>query len=154
MLRHDVVVHAKWRLEGWPHAAGQCCMDSTSAYLPAFSSVAMNTQTEVRLCRLSMAFSVRPRPIILFGFVFCLSGIGQTVIFLPCGFFFLLLSFFQRSEIGCLPYFHTWCGLSANLGCRSEMCCTRLAEIQDTKMMPKIAVSAPSRNFVGLYLRN
>ena len=23
--------------------------------------------------------------------------------------------------------FHTWCGLSANLECRSEMCCTRLA---------------------------
>ena len=21
---------------------------------------------------------------------------------------------------------YTWCGLSANLGCRSEMCCTRL----------------------------
>ena len=31
------------------------------------------------------------------------------------------------SETGCLPYFHTWCGLSANLECRSEMCCTRLA---------------------------
>jgi len=41
-----------------------------------------------------------------------------------------LLSFFlaysQLSQIGCLPYFYTWCGLSANLGCRSEMCCTRL----------------------------
>jgi len=23
---------------------------------------------------------------------------------------------------------HTWCGLSANLECRSETCCTRLAE--------------------------
>jgi len=28
----------------------------------------------------------------------------------------------------CLPYFYTWCGLSANLECRSEMCCTWLAE--------------------------
>jgi len=28
----------------------------------------------------------------------------------------------------CLPYFHTWCGLSSHLECRSEMCCTRLAE--------------------------
>jgi len=55
-----------------------------------------------------------------------------------CGHFllplwFLLVSFFflaysQPSQIGCLPYFHTWCGLSANLECRSEMCCTRLAE--------------------------
>jgi len=34
----------------------------------------------------------------------------------------------QLSQIGCLPYFHTLCGLSANLGCRSEICCTRLAE--------------------------
>jgi len=25
------------------------------------------------------------------------------------------------------PYFHTWCGLSANLECRSETCCARLA---------------------------
>jgi len=26
-----------------------------------------------------------------------------------------------------IPYFYTWCRLSANLECRSEMCCTRLA---------------------------
>ena len=32
----------------------------------------------------------------------------------------------QQSQIGCLPYFYTWCGLSANLECRSEMCCTLL----------------------------
>jgi len=31
-------------------------------------------------------------------------------------------------QIGCVPYFHTWCGLSANLRCRSKTCCTRLAE--------------------------
>ena len=31
-------------------------------------------------------------------------------------------------QIGCLPYFHTWCGLSANLRCSSETCCTWLAE--------------------------
>ena len=40
-------------------------------------------------------------------------------------FFFLAQS--QRSQIGCLPYFHTWCGPSAYLECRSEMYCTRLA---------------------------
>jgi len=38
--------------------------------------------------------------------------------------FFLFSRLSQRSEIGCLLYFHTWCGLSANLGCRSETCCT------------------------------
>jgi len=50
--------------------------------------------------------------------------------FYPCGFFFLsfFLAYSQQSQIAYLPYFHTWCGLSANLECRSEMCCTRLAE--------------------------
>jgi len=36
-----------------------------------------------------------------------------------------------------IPYFHTWCGLSANLGRRSETCCTRLAEIKDAKNCQK-----------------
>ena len=50
--------------------------------------------------------------------------------------FFLLffLAYSQWSQIGCLPYFRTWCGLSVNLECRSEMCCTRLAKIQDVKI--------------------
>ena len=42
-------------------------------------------------------------------------------------FFFLYFAYSQQSEIGCLPYFHRWCRLRANLECRSEMCCTRLA---------------------------
>jgi len=42
-------------------------------------------------------------------------------------FYLSFLAYSQRSQIGCQPYFHTWCGLSANLGCRSETCCTRLA---------------------------
>jgi len=79
---------------------------------------------------------------------------------LSCGFFFLpfYLSFFlacsQPSQIGCLPYFHTWCGLSANLRCRSETCCTRLAEYTERKKSPKFPICAPSRKPVGLYLRN
>jgi len=75
--------------------------------------------------------------------------------------FLLLLSFSsfflaysQTSQIGCLPYFHTWCGLSVNFECRSDMCCTRLAEIQDVKLRKKIAIWAPSHNFVGLYFCN
>ena len=49
-------------------------------------------------------------------------GIGQTIIFSSCGFFFFSSPILSRR--GCLPYryFHTWCGLSANLGCRSETC--------------------------------
>ena len=67
------------------------------------------------------------------------------IIFLPCGFFYLSFFFYlfflacsKPSQIECLPYFHTWCGLSANLGCRSETCCTRLAENTGRKKSPKI----------------
>ena len=65
-----------------------------------------------------------------------------------CSFFFFpcLISAPQRSEIGCLPYFHThtWCGLSANLGCRCETCCTRLAGNAGRK---KIAKKSPSAHY-------
>jgi len=44
----------------------------------------------------------------------------------------------QPPHIGCLPYFYTWCGLSANLECRSEMRCTWLAENTGSKKSPKI----------------
>ena len=68
--------------------------------------------------------------------------IGQTIIFLPCDFFLSIFFFFfflasQRSEIECLPYFYTWCGLSANLECRSETCCTRLAANTGRKNVAK-----------------
>ena len=62
--------------------------------------------------------------------------IGRPLYFCPVVSIFYLSSsssssFFprlsRRSEIGCLPYFYTWRGLSANLECRSETCCTRLA---------------------------
>jgi len=36
----------------------------------------------------------------------------------------------------CLPYFHTWCGRSANLECMSEMSCTRLAGNTGRKKSP------------------
>ena len=55
----------------------------------------------------------------------------------------------QRSEIGCLPYFHTWCGHSVNLECKSETCCARLAEIQDAKNRQKVAIWAPSTTLSG-----
>jgi len=42
------------------------------------------------------------------------------------------------SQIGCLPYFDTWCGLCVNLECRSEMYCTRLTENTGRKELPKI----------------
>ena len=68
--------------------------------------------------------------------------IGQTIIiifvlwFLSFFFFLFFLAKSQRSEIGCLPYFHTWCVLSANLECMSEMRCTLLAENTGRKKLP------------------
>ena len=87
--------------------------------------------------------------------------IGQAIIFLHCGFYLLSSPFFFPRLISAvgdwmstIPYFHTWCGLSANVECMSEMCCTRLAENTGRKNDAKIAIWAPSHNFVGLYLRN
>ena len=62
-------------------------------------------------------------------------------VFSSCGFFFFLLFFLaysQPSQIGCLPYFHTWGGLSANLECRSGICCMRLVENTGRKNDAKI----------------
>jgi len=73
---------------------------------------------------------------------------GQAIIFCSCGFFLPVvfsLAYSQRSESGCTPYFHTWCGLSANLECMSEMCCTRLAENTGRKKYVKKSSSAHNR---------
>ena len=60
-----------------------------------------------------------------------------------CGVVVSFIFFFSSSNLrGCrfgyLPYFYTWCGLSANLECRSEMCCTRLTGNAGHKQLPKI----------------
>ena len=43
----------------------------------------------------------------------------------------------RRRLVGCLPYFDTSCGPSANLECRSERCCTRLAANAEPKKVAK-----------------
>jgi len=58
------------------------------------------------------------------------NGQANMGLFCSCGFylssFFFFLAYSQPSRMS--TYFHTWCGLSTNLECRSEMCCTRLVE--------------------------
>jgi len=95
-------------------------------------------------------------------------GIGQAIIFLPCGFF---LSFFYLVSMAAnwmstnVPYFHTWCGLSTNLECKSETCCTQLPGNAGRKKSPKIrhmgtnaqlcrAISSPLRHIstIGKHL--
>jgi len=89
----------------------------------------------------------------IFGWAAITLGIGTHS---SSSSYFLLffLAYSEPSHIECLPYFHIWCGLSADLHCRSEVCCTRLAENTGRKNRKKIAISVPSHNFVGLYLWN
>jgi len=74
--------------------------------------------------------------------------------FCPVSFFFPRLISAVADWMHTIPYCDTTlCGHSANLECRSEMCYMRLAEIQHAKRTQKLAICAPSHNFVGLYLR-
>jgi len=84
----------------------------------------------------------------------CIVGWSRmrTYIFSSC-FFFLLLFFLaksQRSQIGCLPYFYTWCGPSANLECTSEMWCTRLAGNAERKKSPSAHHRTTLPGYIGL----
>jgi len=71
---------------------------------------------------------------------------------LPCGFFLLFYSSPNLSGRR-LDVYHTSTH-GANLECRSETCCARLAENTGRKNRQKVAIWAPSHNFVGLYLPN
>jgi len=72
-----------------------------------------------------------------------------------CGFLYLLLSSFfsspnlSRRRLDVCHTSHTWCGLSANLGCRSETCCTRVTENTGRKNRQKFDICAPSHNLSG-----
>jgi len=62
------------------------------------------------------------------GYYYGRHGIGQAIIFFPVvSFFFFPRLISAAAHWMSIPYFYTWCGLSVNLGRRSEMCCTRLA---------------------------
>ena len=68
---------------------------------------------------------------------------------------FFLLSFPRLiSAVGdwMSTYFHTRCGLSANLECRSEMCSTRLAEKYSTQKLAKNSPSAHHRTTLSGYI--
>jgi len=58
--------------------------------------------------------------------------------FLLSSIFYLFPTYSQRSQIGYLPYFYTWCGHSVDLECMSEMWCMRLAGNTGRKKSPKI----------------
>jgi len=75
------------------------------------------------------------------------------IIFLPCDFYLLSVFFSSpnlsmQSQIGCLPYFDTRCGLSANLECMSEICCTRLAGNTGRKKSPSVHHRTPLSGYI------
>jgi len=74
--------------------------------------------------------------------------------FFLLSFFFFLLSFFSSPILSRrrLDVYHTWCGLSANLKCTSEMCCTRLAENTGRKKIPKNSPPAHHRTTLSGYI--
>jgi len=65
---------------------------------------------------------------------------------------FLLFSS-HRSQIGCLRYFHTWCGLSVNLEFRMHVWNVLHAARRKyrTQNYPKIAICAPSYNTTHIH---
>jgi len=79
--------------------------------------------------------------------------IGQAIIFLPCGFFYLSIFFSSPNLSRCrLDVYHTWCGLSTNLRCRSETCCTRLAKSTGHKKIAKNSPSGHHRTTLSGYI--
>jgi len=84
---------------------------------------------------------------------------GYAIIFCSCGYFlyFLFLSSFffaysQRSEIGCLPFFHTWCGLSVqkkieknhNLGTIAQLCWAVSSQLKNVSITGKNLLNSNS----------
>jgi len=63
-------------------------------------------------------------------FLYFCPVVSSSIFYLLSSIFYHLffLAYSQPSQTGCLPYFNTCCGLSANLECRSEVYCMRLAE--------------------------
>jgi len=58
------------------------------------------------------------------------------VLWFLSSFFFISSPNLSGWRLDVYQYFHTWCGLSANLECMFEMCCTRLAENTGRKKSP------------------
>jgi len=84
--------------------------------------------------------------------------IGQTIIFLPCGYFFLSSSFFSSPNLSRrrLDVCHTsthGVALVRISDAGLKPAARGSLQTQDAKKSPKIAIWAPSHNYVGLYLR-
>ena len=93
-----------------------------------------------------------------FSFLWSPYGIGRTIIFSCCG-FCLSSSFFSSPNLSgrTLDVYHTSTHGVASVRIQNaglKCAASGSLKMQDPKKSPKIAIWAPSHNFVGLYLRN
>ena len=133
-------------LSGRHHLSYEACLeDKSKNYQECFCTVLCmtlvhsDTDTIEPFLKMSLSISLGLVFVHLLWQPLCSNCSVQAIMFSSCGFFFFLLFFIicsQWSQIGCLPYFRTRCGLSANLECRSEICCTRLTQNTGCKNSP------------------
>ena len=93
-------------------------------------------------------------PVTLYCLLWSPYGIGQTIIFLPCGYFFFSSPNLSRCRLDvCHTSTHGVALVRISDACLKPAARGSL-KTQDAKKSPKIAIWAPSHNFVGLHLRN
>jgi len=126
---------------------GVKCMLRPILAFSYIGSVTARHSTNAKLC------GVEHRAPSVFGRAAITLGIGPH----SSSFFFLSIFLFSspnlsRRMIGCLAHFHTRCGLSANLGCRSETCCTQLSTNTGRKKIAKNSPSGHHRSALSGYI--
>ena len=121
---------------------------------PAMSSLPINGEDFMRICR---TLHANDRSLHLMRSLWSPYVIGQAIIFLPCGFFYLSIFFFFFSSPNLrgrrLDVYYTSTQSVAsvqiwNVGLK------RAARGSLKYRTQKVAIWAPSHKFVGLYLRN
>jgi len=114
-----------------------CILLSMRYTIMTFTTKVMRTQTSIKIKVL--------QPLSLF-------MAGRPYIFLSCRLFFFFPSLISAVGDWMSAIFHTWCGLSANLGCRSATCCTRLAGNAGRQKIAKNSPSAHRRTTLSGYI--
>jgi len=93
------------RLSWWTVMTGSCVRAWFGCFKQAGSQLHIITHTQVRFCISAvcdtLCLLLYFRPVV-------------SIIVLSSFFFSFFLALSQRSQIGCLPYFSTWCGPSAH----------------------------------------
>jgi len=102
-------------------------------------------------CRLFVFFLLFPR--LIAAIAEWMSAIIIIIIIIMCTFVWCKIKILRCAKKSSdAPYLHTWCSLSANLRCRYETCCTRLAENTGHKKITKKSPSGHHRTTLSGYI--